>query len=95
MSGVFEAVQTSPEDHHPIPHLIEDHGTWQEWSIGCICGFYDKGTPNKWYIPSEGSAMRLYHAHLKVALGLPDEPEEEDDDVLPARAPFDLTGAFV
>lgn len=83
---------SAADDHAPIIRLKEDHrtahGGWQEWVVGCICGFYDAGTPGKWFIPSEVSANRLYEAHLERAgvrvverdiFAPDDEPEHEVD----------------
>lgn len=66
-------------DHHPITKLLADHGTWKEWSVGCICGgFYTKGGPG-FYIPAERSALRLYQEHLR-ACGIIEEREPDDGD---------------
>lgn len=51
-------------------------GPWpyHMWSAGCICGFYTKGSPG--YIPSEGSALRIYNSHLpQTELSDEEEPE--------------------
>lgn len=87
LADVF-APKTEVGDHHPITKLMEDHrtakGGYQMWSVGCICGgFYDKGVPGKWYIPSEHSAMRLFDVHFKNATGkswFPETEEEEDEE---------------
>ena len=58
----------SPDtEHTPMIKLVRtnltQHGQWQEWSVGCICGFY-KTTTSTHYIPSRESAERLYNLHL-------------------------------
>jgi len=85
------------EDHQPITRLLEDNrtanGGWQKWAIGCICGFYDKGS-ERLYIPSETSALRIYKEHL-TRCGIETIVEEEDDEPTLDRPNYDLIGVFV
>lgn len=68
-----------PQDAEHIPIIQQrafnetEHGGWEEWSAGCICGWY-KTTTSTRYIPSRQSAERLYNAHLPSFLE--EEPEE-------------------
>ena len=61
-------VQIDPDaEHMPVINQRASHetlhGGWQEWSAGCICGWY-RSTTATHYIPSRQSAERLYNAHL-------------------------------
>lgn len=80
---------TESEDHIPIINKIASHvtesglGGWEEWSAGCVCGFFDKGTPGKWYIPSKEAAQRVYNLHYtEICGGLITPVEEEEDAVI-------------
>lgn len=76
VEAAARAEQKEADDHVPIIRMLADHrtakGGWQEWAAGCICGFYERGIPGKWYIPGEASALRIYNSHLPVA------PEEDE-----------------
>lgn len=54
-------------EHMPIIVHVRfnetEHGGWNEWSAGCICGWYRSTTSTR-YIPSRNSAESLYKAHL-------------------------------
>lgn len=93
MSMMEGRTNSDPDAHMVVIRHIRfnetTYGGWDEWSVACICGGLYEPASDRWFVPSESAAERLYQEHLRRnGISTPERATLEYDGIEQAEDTF-------